>query len=163
MKVLRAVEGFLKQNDFRNALLQVRRGLDAGASGQLLGALRARQAEAHRWRGELVDAERAGTEAMTALAPGSEMWWLAAREAVLSAGARGDAAKVGALAEEMMRRLDTARADAASIGTLTCTATYLMHSGHRDLLAEAAPVVASRCMQRASRARRPPSPRASTR
>ena len=135
VKHLHAAEGFLKQNDFRNALLQVRRGVEAGASGQLLGALRTRQAEAHRWRGELVDAERAGSEAMSALAPGSEPWWLAAAEAVLAAGARGDASRVVALADEMMRLLGSVRAGASSIGTLTATATFLMHTGRRELLA----------------------------
>ncbi len=133
-QALQSAEAFLKQNDFRNALLQVRRGLDAGARGEPLGALRTRQAEAHRWRGELVAAERAAGEAMAALAPGSEMWWLAAREAVLAAGSRNDTATVNVLAEEMTRLLPTARADAASVGTLTCTATYLMHTGQIPLL-----------------------------
>ncbi len=134
VQALRSAEAFLKQNDFRNALLQVRRGVDAGAQGELLGALRTRRAEAHRWRGELVDAERAGAEAMAILTPGAEMWWLAAREAVLAAGSRNDTARVSALADEMTRLLPTARADAASVGTLTCTATYLMHTGQIPLL-----------------------------
>jgi serine/threonine protein kinase/tetratricopeptide (TPR) repeat protein len=134
VQALRSAEGYLKQNDFRNALLQTRRGLDAGAQGDLLGALHTRQAEAHRWRGELVSAERAAAEAMAALAPGSEMWWLAAREAVLAAGSRNDTATVNALAEQMTRLLPTARADASSVGTLTCTATYLMHTGQIPLL-----------------------------
>ncbi len=134
VQALRSAEAFLKQNDFRNALLQVRRGVDAGAKGELLGALRTRLAEAHRWRGELVLAERASAEAMAILPPGAEMWWLAAREAVLAAGSRNDTARVNALADEMTRLLPTARADAASVGTLTCTATYLMHTGQIPLL-----------------------------
>lgn len=124
----------MKQNDFRNALLQVRRGIDTGARGELLGALRTRQAEAHRWRGELAAAARASEEALAALTVGTETWWLAAREAVLAAGSRNDTARVAALAEDMTRILPTARADAGSVGTLTCTATYLMHTGQVQLL-----------------------------
>lgn len=131
---LTRVEAFLRQNDFRSALMHARRGIEAGARGQLYGALRTRQAEAHRWRGERFDAERAATEAMTSLPPGAELWWLAAREAVLGAGARGDAARMGALAEEIMRVLPGARPDATNVGTLACTATYLMHTGHAELL-----------------------------
>jgi serine/threonine protein kinase len=89
VQCLARVEAFLEKNDFRTALVHVRRGIDAGAHGQLYGALRTRQAEAYRWRGERFDAERAATDAMTALVPGTDLWWLAAREAVLGAGARG--------------------------------------------------------------------------
>lgn len=131
---LRNAEAFLKQNDFRNALVHIERGLEAGARGELYGALRTRQAEAHRWRGELVAAERAGSEAMGSLPPGSELWWLAAREAMLSAGSRSDAAKVSALGEEMMRLLPALKPDAASAGTLASMATYLMHTGHKEAL-----------------------------
>ncbi|MFO0587349.1 MAG: serine/threonine-protein kinase [Polyangiaceae bacterium] len=133
-QALAAAERFLRQNDFRNALQQARRAIDGGARGEMLGALYTRKAEAHRWRGELVDAERAGAEAMAQLTPGTEMWWLAAREAVLAAGSRSDSARVNALAEEMIRLLPTARADAASVGTISCTATYLMHTGQIPLL-----------------------------
>ena len=133
-QALAATERYLRQNDFRNALQQARRAIDAGATGAMLGALCTRKAEAHRWRGELVDAERAGAEAMAQLPPGTEMWWLAAREAVLAAGSRSDSARVNALAEEMIRLLPTARADAASVGTISCTATYLMHTGQIQLL-----------------------------
>lgn len=131
---LRNAEAFLKQNDFRNALVQVDRGIDAGARGELYGALRTRQAEAHRWRGELTEAERAGVDAMAHLPAGGELWWLAAREAVVSCGSRSDAAKVGHLAEGIMRRLPALQPDAASASTLASMASYLMHTGHKETL-----------------------------
>jgi serine/threonine protein kinase/tetratricopeptide (TPR) repeat protein len=130
---LRNAEQYLKQNDFRNALLQTRRGIEAGARGELYGALRTRQAEAHRWRGELLEAERAAIEGMTVLAPGGELWWLAAREAVLAAGTRNDAARVASLAEDMMRLLPRQTPDAASVGTLACAAAYLLHTGQTEI------------------------------
>ncbi|MEZ4295849.1 MAG: serine/threonine-protein kinase [Polyangiaceae bacterium] len=134
LSYLRAAETFLQQNDFRNALLQARRGVDAGAQGQLLGSLRAREAEAHRWRGERGDAERAASEALTSLPEGTELWLMAAREAVLAAGARGDAARVGELAEQIMRVLPGASPSGISVGTLATTTTFLMHAGQGALV-----------------------------
>lgn len=129
---LTRVEAFLKQNDFRSALMFARRGIDAGAQGEVYGALRVRQAEAHRWRGEREGAEHAANDAMSVLSPGSELWWLAAREAVLGAGARGDVARIGALAEEMMRLLPGKVADAASAAALVTTSAFVMHTGQKE-------------------------------
>ncbi|MBK8254229.1 MAG: serine/threonine protein kinase [Polyangiaceae bacterium] len=131
---LRSAETFLQQNDFRNALVQARRGIEVGATGSVFGALRARQAEAHRWRGELADAERAADDAIATLAPGSELWLIAVREGVVAAGSRSDALKIGALAEALMRVLPGAAPSPVSVGTLSITATFLMHTGHGALL-----------------------------
>lgn len=131
---LKSAETFLQQNDFRNALLQARRGIDAGATGSVFGALRARQAEAHRWRGELADAERAADDAIANLPPGIELWLIAVREGVVAAGSRSDALKIGALAEALMRVLPGAAPSPVSVGTLSITATFLMHAGHGALL-----------------------------
>jgi serine/threonine protein kinase len=133
-QLLAAADASLRQNDFRNALAHARRGLDAGARGQLLGALLTRQAEAHRWRGEHEGAERAATFALTSLVPATELWWFAVGEAALTASARADVPKVAALAEEITRHLPGARPDAANVGTLAITATALMHAGHAELL-----------------------------
>ena len=72
--------------------------------GPELGALRLVQAEAHGWRGENADAQRASLEAMAALPEGSEEWAAAVGQAAGSSGRLGDVERLGALATELRAR-----------------------------------------------------------
>ena len=75
----RAAEQALEGNDFAAAVARAERGA-AYASGEMLGALRLLQAEAHKWRGSASEAEQAAVEAMNRFALGSPLWYVAAAE-----------------------------------------------------------------------------------
>jgi eukaryotic-like serine/threonine-protein kinase len=75
----RAAEQALEGNDFVAAIARAERGA-AYASGEVLGALRLLQAEAHKWRGSAAEAEQAAVEAMSRFALGSPLWYVAAAE-----------------------------------------------------------------------------------
>src|SRR5262249_26339800 len=59
-----AARDALEGNDFAAVVDLVDRAIACGASGEALGQLRVRQAEAQRWRGEFAEAERRGLEAI---------------------------------------------------------------------------------------------------
>src|SRR6185369_17267453 len=71
----RAAEQALEGNDFAAAVARAERGA-AYASGEMLGALRLLQAEAHKWRGSASEAEQAAVEAMNRFALGSPLWYV---------------------------------------------------------------------------------------
>ncbi|WP_438027324.1 protein kinase domain-containing protein [Sorangium sp. So ce233] len=82
---------------------------DAGASagprsargGETLGALRLVQAEAHRWRGELEQAQRCAAQAARRLPRGAPLWFRAADELMIASGRRGDTMLTTAWAKEV--------------------------------------------------------------
>jgi len=84
-----AAEQALEANDFAAAIARADKAVVCGASGEVLGAIRGTQAEAHRWRGELADAERCAFEALTLLPRGSARWARAAADAAGGAGPLG--------------------------------------------------------------------------
>src|SRR5207302_679391 len=61
---LRAAEAALAACDFAGASACGERGIAAGAEGELFGALRLAQAEAHKWCGEFAEAARHGVMAL---------------------------------------------------------------------------------------------------
>jgi tetratricopeptide (TPR) repeat protein len=75
----RAAEQALEGNDFVAAIARAERGA-AYASGEVLGALRLLQAEAHKWQGSAAEAEQAAVEAMSRFELGSPLWYVAAAE-----------------------------------------------------------------------------------
>lgn len=97
----RAAEQALDGNDLDRAELAAERGVQLGASGAELGALRFVQAEAHRWRAEYSEAEGRANEAMAALERGSEPWCMAAVAAATARGLRGDYKGFVELASEL--------------------------------------------------------------
>jgi tetratricopeptide (TPR) repeat protein len=93
---LRAAKQALEGNDVAATLARCRRGLacaeEAGASGELVGALYASAADAHKWRGEQSDALRCALEAMKLLPRGGALWYAAAGEVINASGRLGDRA-----------------------------------------------------------------------
>ena len=85
----RAAEEALSGNDLQGALDRADRALALGATAQERGALRLICAEAHNWRGELVEAERSALEALLSLPPGEARWYSAIAEAAAAAGPLG--------------------------------------------------------------------------
>src|SRR5262249_50816617 len=86
----RAAAQAFEGNDLHAVFARVARGVACGATGEALGRLRLLQAEAHRWRGELAEAEARSVEAMDNLPPGSADWYAAAREVIQASGSLGD-------------------------------------------------------------------------
>jgi tetratricopeptide (TPR) repeat protein/tRNA A-37 threonylcarbamoyl transferase component Bud32 len=112
----RAAEQALGASDLDAVLAHAKRAVACGAAGPLLGAVRAIAAEAHDWRGEFGDAERAARDAMRWLGRGDELWFTAAGVLATAAGVQGksDVLDEVALAlDEQMRTLDEAPGDAA--------------------------------------------------
>ena len=96
----RAAEQALEGNDFVAAIARAERGA-AYASGEVLGALRLLQAEAHKWRGSASEAEQAAVEAMSRFALGSPLWYVAAAETASMRLRLGRHAELAALAREV--------------------------------------------------------------
>ncbi len=71
---LRAAEQALEGSDLVGAIERAQRGVDLGAEGETLGALRNVQAQAHHWRGETVEMEHAAALAIELLPRGDGRW-----------------------------------------------------------------------------------------
>jgi eukaryotic-like serine/threonine-protein kinase len=131
----RAAEISLAANDFRGALDRAERGANSGASGEVLGALRLIQAEAHRWCGEFAEGKRRGAEAMALLARGSPLWFSAAGEVAEASGKLDDVPPLEAVGEALLavpgRVAGTMQAVASSL------AAFQLFSHGRYQLAEA--------------------------
>ena len=70
----------LFRSDFASVIERVERAIACGAHGELLGRLRLRQAEAHRWQGDFVASEQRGLEALRMLETGSDPWLMGVGE-----------------------------------------------------------------------------------
>lgn len=78
---VRAAKQALEGDDLAAVVTRVEAGLASGATeGEDVAALRVLEAEARRWRGELVDAEACAAEAVRLAAGGSSVWFDAAAE-----------------------------------------------------------------------------------
>jgi tetratricopeptide (TPR) repeat protein len=86
----RAAEQALAAGDFAAVVARAERGVACGAQGELLGALRQAEAEAHKWMGEHARARDEGREAMGLATPGGARWFAAAGETAEAAGKVGD-------------------------------------------------------------------------
>src|SRR5262249_45150319 len=73
----RAVEQALEGPDLEGALARAERAVACGAEGEVRGALRILQGEAHAWRDEAAAAARCCEEAMAVLPRGSALWCVA--------------------------------------------------------------------------------------
>ncbi|MFO0619180.1 MAG: hypothetical protein U0414_41710 [Polyangiaceae bacterium] len=81
----------LEAHDFTAVVALATRAERAGLEDAVvLGRLKLLSAEAHRWRGDFVEAARAAEVAVEALPRGSASWFRAVDEAMTAAGRRGD-------------------------------------------------------------------------
>ena len=133
----RAAEQALKANDLDGAIARAGLGLGAlgaeahdGHDGEVQGALLLVQAEAHRWRGELGQAESAGHAALGRLAPGSPMWFRAAGQIILALGSQGRAQELGALIAQVRAVEPQLEARDAFLVCLSEGAKHLITAGH---------------------------------
>ncbi|MRG95785.1 serine/threonine-protein kinase [Polyangium spumosum] len=86
----RAAEQARLGGDLGKALSSAERGIACGARGDSLGRLLVIQAEAHRWRGENVEAKRQADRALAVLPRGTDAWCAAASEISSCATKLGD-------------------------------------------------------------------------
>ncbi|MEZ4313249.1 MAG: protein kinase [Polyangiaceae bacterium] len=129
----RAAEQALEGNDFGGAVSRAERGAALGAQGEVLGALRHLQAEAHNWRGMYKAGEHAGLQAMQLLPRGSAPWYAAAGEIGVAQSRLGHAEGLDALGETLLAMEPDLRA--AVIHAVACArvATRLPAAGRQDL------------------------------
>ncbi len=97
----RAAERALAASDLDGVLEHARRAIGCGATGALLGAVRALAAEAHDWRGEFAEAERAARDAMRWLGKDDLAWFTAAGILATAAGVQGKSDALDELAREV--------------------------------------------------------------
>ena len=125
----KAAEQALNANDLAAAIERAGLGLSCGAGGELAGALRLTQAEAHLWRGELDRAEERAREAVGELTPGTSAWLRANGQVVIAAAKRGDLDRVEAQVQLVTSTLPEFGARNAEIVCLSWAANYLIFGG----------------------------------
>ncbi|APR79789.1 Adenylate cyclase [Minicystis rosea] len=126
----RAAEQALEGNDLAHAVERAERGVIAGALGEQLGALRLIQAEAHRFRGELAQAEARAAEAIALLPKGSPAFLRAASELAAAAGLLGHVERVEAVARALPADAPDPRLRSAVLVCLCRAAVPLFWAGH---------------------------------
>jgi tetratricopeptide (TPR) repeat protein len=130
-----AAQHALASNDFEAAIARAERGALAGAAGELLGALRLVQAEAHRWRSEGALVIERGAQALALLPRGEPSWCLAATELAVHSFVRGRVVEGIAIADDLLALAATHTRDSVPSSLLiatTRTAAQLMHAGHQE-------------------------------
>jgi tetratricopeptide (TPR) repeat protein len=125
----RAAFQALEASDLSAAIEVAGRGIEQGAAGEKLGALRLVEAEARVWRGELASAERCAVEAAELLAPGSAPWFRAITQAAVAAGKLGRYDVVEGFARKASEVADSSAARSALIICLCECASYLTFGG----------------------------------
>jgi eukaryotic-like serine/threonine-protein kinase len=145
--VRRAAEHALEGNDFDAVLARVERGIQIGASGEMLGMMRILAAEAWRWRGEFGESSQAATEALALLPKGSAPWCMAAREVAFAFGRLGRVEELKRMADELRAAGPPASAAAAFAFALSRVASCLLQAGvprvPEELVSEMARVASS--------------------
>jgi hypothetical protein len=85
------------------AIARAQRSAACGAEGELLGAVRGLQAEAHVFCGDVIETERFGLEAMELLPRESAPWFNAAGAVAMAAFRRGDRGRLVSVGEDLCR------------------------------------------------------------
>jgi tetratricopeptide (TPR) repeat protein len=130
---LEAAEQSLESSDLGGAITNAERGVTLGAAGELLGALRVVQAQAHHWRGETEAMQSRAAEAVTLLSPQEPRWadamtLLAVGKQRL--GSTSDLASVAEKLQAMLERQGGSRAALARAGGRV--ASLLFFAGKQD-------------------------------
>jgi eukaryotic-like serine/threonine-protein kinase len=126
----RAAAQALEGNDLLACLSRADRGIECGAEGEVLGRLLLRKAEAHRWRGENVDAKECALAALGLLAHGGRRWFLAAGEALEASARIGDAGHLHRAVDELCDVSSAGQLSAPHLVALTRAACVLMQGGN---------------------------------
>jgi tetratricopeptide (TPR) repeat protein len=127
-----AAEEALAGNDLPGAVARADRGVQLGASGANLGALRLVQAQAYFWRGKYAQAEAAAAAAIDHVVAGSVAWFQGLGELVSSLGQQGRYPEVARWADTAGSALGDADASNAQLACLIRAAGYLLAGGRYE-------------------------------
>jgi tetratricopeptide (TPR) repeat protein len=122
----------LEANDLEGAISRARRGVDLGADGERLGALRLTEALAHQWRGEWTENEVSGRAAIELLRAGSRTWCQAAESTVFGLGKLGRYAELDQLIEPLRTVQPDDDARGAYAMALGRASWFLVHESRFD-------------------------------
>jgi len=130
----RAAAQALSGSDLMRALSLAERGKACGAVDDDLGALLVIQAEAHRWRGQNVDAIQCASQAIQVLVRGTDGWCTAAYELVSCALQLGDATPLDSIVPALSEIVAAASTRKPAV-VIACAriATMLYMSGRRQI------------------------------
>jgi eukaryotic-like serine/threonine-protein kinase len=132
---LRAAEQALERSDLERAIEHAQLGVGCGADGELLGALRNVQAQAHHWRGETVKMEHAASEAIS-LVPRSSSRWADAMALLGVAKQRlGHTGELDSVARELLQGIEAANGDRASLARASGRVASLLFFAGKHALA----------------------------
>ncbi len=126
----RAAAQALEGNDLAACLARADAGIACGAEGEVLGRLALRKAEAHRWRGENLQAKECAVQALDLLPRGGRRWFLAAGEAVEAAARIGDEGDLHRSVDELCDVSSAGTLSAPHLVALTRAACVLMQAGN---------------------------------
>jgi predicted ATPase len=129
----RAAEQALGGDDLTAVLDRAGRAIALGARGEILGALRLLEAEAHEWRGGNAEVVRAAGEAMQELRRGTSLWYSALGRRATAVGRQGERAQLAALVDELESAVPAPEAQGAYLVATTRLAVQLMHAGNVEL------------------------------
>ncbi len=126
----RAAAQALEGNDLAACLARADRGIQCGAEGEVLGRLLLRKAEAHRWRGENMQAKECAHAALALLPRGGSRWFLAAGETVEASARIGDESDLHRAVDELCDVSSAGTLSAPHLVALTRAACVLMQAGN---------------------------------
>ena len=126
----RAAAQALEGNDLEACLFRADRGIECGAEGEVLGRLLLRKAEAHRWRGENLQAKECARESLKLLPRTGRRWFLAAGESVEAAARLGDEAELHRAVDDLCDVSFAGQLTAPHLVALTRAACVLMAAGN---------------------------------
>ncbi len=130
--LLRAAEQAMEGNDFDAVLQLAERGAGAGASGETLGQLRALQAAAAFWLGDLKACIPHGVEAANLLPAGSKLWFVAVGTVLVSSCRLGDFDIVDELSEAALSAPCEPEAESSQLICLCRFCFQLLFNGYYE-------------------------------
>ncbi|WP_437622198.1 serine/threonine-protein kinase [Sorangium sp. So ce1151] len=126
---VRAAEQALAGNDLGGVVRSADRAIRCGAAGELLGAVSLLRAEAHRFRGELEDAELWATEAQALLREGSPGWYAALKLEMTAALKLNRPERVPALLAALLARWSDDAPEPEQVAAVAWAAALLFLTG----------------------------------
>jgi serine/threonine protein kinase/tetratricopeptide (TPR) repeat protein len=119
----RAAAQSLEGNDLAAVVSRAERAVMAGARGAMLGALRALQSVASYWLSNYTGSQQYGGQAVDLLPPGSDDWFMAVGNAIVSSARLGDYVRMDELLARAMNIRCAPGAEAKQILCL-CRGTF---------------------------------------
>jgi tetratricopeptide (TPR) repeat protein len=133
----RAAAEALWASDLDAAVARVKRAIECGAEGDVLGSAKWIEAEVHNWRGDFTEGARSGREAMRLLPCATSSWYASAAAVAWATLVLGDHAQLVEVASELARQIPLAP---PSTGQLVSLARVLVGLYRAGLVRDAGPL-----------------------